>query len=307
MNVRIASSLSLLLITAAMGIAAPSATTQESTGPGAASPRAIRIETVVQAPRPEVWRAWTTSEGARSFFAPEARIELRLDGPYEIYFVPDAPEGSRGSEGCRILSYLHEEMVSFTWNAPPQFAELRSERTFVVVRLADAGVGATRVTLTHGGWRDGEEWDAVFAYFDKAWPFVLGNLEKRFAKTNEKPDAAAGAQANQHFVYFLSPCRPDVFENMTDEQREAMAGHVEHIRRLTAEGTVILAGPCTEPTRYPAASEKSIRLEMPVPGIVVFEAPSLDEAVRVMEADPAVAAGLFKARLNAFRLAFMRK
>ena len=39
---------------------------------------------------------------------------------------------------------------------------------------------STRVTLHHTGWGDGGEWDQTYAYFDRAWGNVLGNLKKRF-------------------------------------------------------------------------------------------------------------------------------
>ncbi len=38
----------------------------------------------------------------------------------------------------------------------------------------------TRVTLHHTGWGDGGQWDQAYAYFDRAWGGVLGNLKKRF-------------------------------------------------------------------------------------------------------------------------------
>ena len=45
--------------------------------------------------------------GVTSFFAPVAHLELRLGGPYEMLFDRDALAGSRGSEGCTILSTPH--------------------------------------------------------------------------------------------------------------------------------------------------------------------------------------------------------
>jgi len=146
------------------------------------SDRAIRKETIVSAARDDVWRAWTTADGATTFFAPGALIELRIGGPYEIYFVSDAPIGSRGSEGCRILSWLPEEMLSFEWNAPPSFGELRDKRTRVIVQLTETGPKQTRVALTHVGWGESEDWDRLFDYFDRAWGHVLENLKARFEK-----------------------------------------------------------------------------------------------------------------------------
>ena len=133
----------------------------------------------------EVWRAWTTSDGAAMFFAPKARIELVPGGAYELYFDLDASEGLRGSEGCRVLSFLPLEMLSFEWNAPPEFAEVRKElmrrHTWVVVQFYSLGRGQVRVRLTHLGWREGEEWERVFQYFLRAWDVVLGRLERVFS------------------------------------------------------------------------------------------------------------------------------
>jgi uncharacterized protein YndB with AHSA1/START domain len=147
---------------------------------GAEMGRVIRKEVIVRAPVAEVWRTWTTSEGAATFFAPKAKIELAVGGAYELYFVPDAPEGSQGSEGIKILSYLPGEMLTFDWNAPPQFAEERKARTWVVVQLARIDGDSTRVTLTHLGWKDGGRWSEVYDYFDRAWATVLARLRHRF-------------------------------------------------------------------------------------------------------------------------------
>lgn len=148
--------------------------------PLAAAERAIELEAVVAAPVAEVWRAWTTTEGVRTFFAPDARVELRVDGPYEVYFNPLAAPGSRGADDMRILAFQEEKMLAFTWNAPPQFPAIRRQRTRVLLRFAAEGAAATRLTLRHDGWGDGAEWDAGHDYFAKVWPNVLKNLTKRF-------------------------------------------------------------------------------------------------------------------------------
>jgi len=142
----------------------------------------IRKEVTVQATPAQVFEAWTTLAGVRSFFAPDANMELRLGGPYEMLFDPEANEGGRGSEGCRILSYLPGEMLSFDWNNPPKLPSIRQEKTWVVVRFDDAGGGRTRLTLTHLGWRTGGEWPQAHAYFERAWDVVLYRLLVCFEK-----------------------------------------------------------------------------------------------------------------------------
>ncbi len=151
-------------------------------GTAGARERVLRGEVIVAAPTADVWKAWTTTEGATTFFAPEARIEPRVDGAYELYFKPEAPAGLRGSEGMRILSFEPEKRFSYTWNAPPEIPEIRGQRTQVTVELESLAPDRTRVRITHQGWGEGEAWDRAYAYFDRAWgKIVLPRLVARFA------------------------------------------------------------------------------------------------------------------------------
>jgi uncharacterized protein YndB with AHSA1/START domain len=145
-----------------------------------ATERALEKHVIVKASVDAVWNAWTTTEGVKSFFAPDARVEARPGGPFEIYINPYAQPGMKGADDMRVLAVQDRRMISFTWNAPPSLPEARRQRTVVIVRMKPAGEGETEVTLTHLGWGDGGEWDQAYAYFDKAWDNVLPNLQKRF-------------------------------------------------------------------------------------------------------------------------------
>ena len=149
-------------------------------GEARAAERAIDKQVEIAASPDQAWAAWTTREGVTSFFAPDAMIELRVGGAYAIYMDPLAAPGLKGADEMRVMAVQPKKMISFDWNAPPHLAEARKQRTFVIVRLEPLGEKSTRVTLHHTGWGDGGEWDATYAYFDKAWGFVLANLKKRF-------------------------------------------------------------------------------------------------------------------------------
>lgn len=144
------------------------------------SDRILRKETVVPATLEEVWNAWTTTEGVKTFFSPEAKVELAVGGSFENYWDMEAEYGSRGSEGCRVLSYLPMEMLSLSWNAPLDFGELRNVYTIVVLQFREIEPGKVKVVLSEHGWGKGEDWDKLYDYFDRAWSQVLGNLKKRF-------------------------------------------------------------------------------------------------------------------------------
>lgn len=141
--------------------------------------RAIVLEEIVEAPAGPVWKAWTTVEGLRTFLAPDARIEVRPGGAWEIVFLPDAPPGSQGSEGCRVLEVVERKKLVFEWNFPPEMAAIRNEKTRVTIELHPFG-GSTHVAFAQTGWREGADWDAGFEYFAKAWRVVMARLERSF-------------------------------------------------------------------------------------------------------------------------------
>jgi hypothetical protein len=148
----------------------------------------IECETIVAASLGEAWKCWSTSEGAESFFAPHAEIEPHPGGAFEIWFFPDGKPGERGAEDLHVLSVLPGEMISFEWSAPPQFTHARPQRTWVVVTFTPVDADHTRVRLVHLGWDEMkaknpdhiEEWGEVKAYFEVAWPKVLGWMKTRF-------------------------------------------------------------------------------------------------------------------------------
>src|SRR5690349_19521361 len=88
------------------------------------SARRLEHEVVVNAPRSAIWRAWTTREGAQSFFSEDAKIELRPGGAYEIYFNMSEPAGKRGGETNQVVAFEPEHMLIFSWNAPTKFGPL---------------------------------------------------------------------------------------------------------------------------------------------------------------------------------------
>lgn len=131
----------------------------------------------------EVWDAWTTESGIKSFFAPACNIELKPGGSYEIFFNPEGASGERGADDMQVMAFQKHKMISFTWNAPPHLPEVRKQRTHVTIRFSEVNSNSvrTKVSLFHDGWGIGGEWDEAFNYFTHAWlDIVLPKLVKRF-------------------------------------------------------------------------------------------------------------------------------
>lgn len=96
------------------------------------------------------------------------------------------------------------------------------------------------------------------------------------------------------FVYILRPARTGmVTEGPTPAERAAVAEHFAHLKALTQQGIVRLAG-------------RTARNDPETFGIVVFDADSEEEARMRMESDPAVRQGIMTARLYPFQVALAR-
>jgi uncharacterized protein YndB with AHSA1/START domain len=140
--------------------------------------KSIHKRVEVKASLHEVWRCWTTAQGLQGFFAPHCEIELWPGGRFEIWFFPDNPPGTRGAEDLELLSFLPDRMISFEWDAPPHLPEVRGHRNWVVVTFEALDEARVAVELHHLGWKQGEQWDQAFAYFERAWDVVLGRFER---------------------------------------------------------------------------------------------------------------------------------
>jgi len=150
------------------------------TGLFAASGTDVRFltrEIIIAAPVEAVYQAWTDEKKFLQAIDPDrpeiaANIELAIGGAYEWLF-----DGKTGSNGCQILSYIPNRMVSFSWNAPPTQPQSRALNTWVVVQMDPVENGETKLVLTHLGFGKEPHWDETFAYFENAWGFVFSQFK----------------------------------------------------------------------------------------------------------------------------------
>lgn len=141
--------------------------------------RALSVSTTVSASVEEVWNAWATEEGVQSFLAQKAHIESKVGGPYEVYFNP--ADERMSTRGCKLLSVVPLEMISFEWLLPGDvFPQLRKSTTSVRVQMRPAGADRTEVTITQLGWGEGAEWDRAYQHMEKGWQMAAILLQQRF-------------------------------------------------------------------------------------------------------------------------------
>ena len=144
--------------------------------------RSFVTETTINAPVEAVYAAWSDGKAFAQAYDPDrpalkANIDMAIGGRYEWLW-----DGKVGGNGCQVLSFIPSRMISFSWNAPPDQAESRAKRTWVVVEFDPTKDGGTHITLTHLGYGNAPHWDETMKYFEAAWPVVFSNFKKNLEK-----------------------------------------------------------------------------------------------------------------------------
>jgi uncharacterized protein YndB with AHSA1/START domain len=112
----------------------------------------VRISRIIDAPREDVFRAWTEPEqiriwwGPGAFTCPEAAVDLRPGGSYRFAMQPT--EGDRFIVGGTYREVQPPARLVYTWRWETGPAADGSE-SLVTVEFLDKGE-RTELVLTHG-------------------------------------------------------------------------------------------------------------------------------------------------------------
>jgi len=136
-------------------------------------PQQLVIEVEVPAPLPEVWKAFSTSDGLSTWLTPNAVVDLKPGGEWTAHF----PGGSTG--GGTIVSFVPEKELVLAAMAPDQFPHVRAERTRAVFHFESKG-NSTVVRLTQSGWKSGSEWTKAYEYLVAGDAQLMATLHHRF-------------------------------------------------------------------------------------------------------------------------------
>ena len=166
-------------------IAASSLNAQEVSNTSFSAPdgsRVLQQSLVIPATRAELWAAFTTTEGIRSWAAPVVSADFRLGGIWESSYSLKAKIGDSGNIKNQYLGYVPLHMVAIqAIAAPPSFPsrELLVE-IFTVIELDSLAPRQTRVTISMMGYRSGTGFDAIYRHFEGGNAWSLQKLHERF-------------------------------------------------------------------------------------------------------------------------------
>ena len=144
--------------------------------------RVLRQEFVVTAPREEVWKTMTTTEGLKTFVAPNVFVELKTGGRFDSNYRLDGKLSDPDAIHNTVLAYLPLEMFAMRVGLTGIFPKgpRDADTLFSVLTLHDAGPGRTRMVESMAGFGAGADWDMVYAFFERGNAHEFRVLEKRF-------------------------------------------------------------------------------------------------------------------------------
>jgi uncharacterized protein YciI len=99
----------------------------------------------------------------------------------------------------------------------------------------------------------------------------------------------------QQFLYVLQVTRPEMLtDGPTDQEMAAVGEHFAYLQKLLAEGTLILAG--RTQTTHPGTM-----------GLAIFNANSMEEALAIKNADPAIVKDVMTAEVYPYQIALIKE
>lgn len=142
------------------------------------------VEGVVEGPIDEVWGAFATSEGLRSWMAPHAEIDLRVDGLMRTNYRPEGSLGDRTTIVNRVLAFEPLRMLSIRVASPPEGFPFPDavKAMWTVMYFDRLDARRTNLRVVSLGFTDDEQSAKMRAFFEKGNDFTLRKVQEKFRR-----------------------------------------------------------------------------------------------------------------------------
>lgn len=178
----------------------------------ASGEKALQLSMDIPATPHQVFDAFATSDGFKSWAVAVANVDLRTGGAIEASYDPKAKIGDPNNIKNQIVTFIPDHLLVIrNIQAPEGFAgKGEFQKTVTIIEFTPIEGGAkTRVRLTNTGYGDSAEANTVFGHFEWGNAYTLAELKKRFetgaidrtqgegAKRNVEADKAVTGKAEQ--------------------------------------------------------------------------------------------------------------
>jgi uncharacterized protein YndB with AHSA1/START domain len=167
------------MITALIAAASLLIVTQQDT-----AEQPLVASAVVNAPVKEVWKAWTTSEGIRSWMVAAGEVDLRIGGALRTSYTKDSDLKGKDVIVNTILAFDPERMLTIRNTQSPEKFPFKKAMAdcWTVIYLRPVDEAKTEVVVRMNGYNSTEESQKMKAFFKQGNQMTLDALVKRFEK-----------------------------------------------------------------------------------------------------------------------------
>lgn len=144
----------------------------------------------IEASIDNVWNAFTTTEGLKSWVAPLADIDFRVGGKWRANYNENGELGDASTIENTILCYDPKRMLSMKATGFPEgfeFAEAAKE-TWSVFYFSKVTDTKTRITIVGLGYTDTEQSRKLREFFKPANKYSMDQLKLALEEQNSDDD-----------------------------------------------------------------------------------------------------------------------
>lgn len=145
-------------------------------------------ETEINAGIDDVWTAFSTNEGLRSWMAPLVEIDLIVGGLIKANYNPDGKIGDENTIENTILAYDPKRMLSLKATKFPKgfpFVEAAKE-SWSVFYFSEISPAQTKITIVGLGYTDDEQSQKMHSFFEAANKYSMDKLNESLTTSPEQ-------------------------------------------------------------------------------------------------------------------------
>ncbi|MEO1523972.1 MAG: SRPBCC domain-containing protein [Planctomycetota bacterium] len=141
----------------------------------------------IEASVDDVWAAFTTTEGLKSWVAPLAEIDFRVGGKWRANYSEGGTLGDANTIENTILCFDPKRMLSIKATGFPEnfpFKEV-AKKTWSVFYFDSLGDSKTKITIVGLGYDDSEASQKMRAFFKPANKYSMDKLKSALEPASE--------------------------------------------------------------------------------------------------------------------------
>jgi len=144
-------------------------------------------ETEINASIGDVWKAFTTQEGLRSWMAPLVEIDLAVGGKIRSNYNAKGTLGDDTTIENTILCFDPERMIALQVSRVPKGFPFEEEAkgTWSVFYFSELALTRTKLVIVGLGYRDDEMSQKLRSFFATANKYSIDQLKESLVKVEE--------------------------------------------------------------------------------------------------------------------------